>query len=150
VWPRLLGETKLEDAKSFFDVRLGSVPSIETWQQTDSPRRVNRIYLWHVTTATLGCARLRAKGPTPAIRVAKGCCDCSTAGNRFAQRSLSSRFLTFGVVTPYRAGACLNKPLSKQCEGRPASRVREIACKDLRHIISKTTEERMLRVQRGI
>jgi NAD(P)-dependent dehydrogenase (short-subunit alcohol dehydrogenase family) len=46
VWQRLLGETKLEDARSFFDVRLwGSVPGDETWQQTDPPWRVNRIYL---------------------------------------------------------------------------------------------------------
>ena len=46
VWQRLLGQTKLEDAKKFFRCSvLGSVPGNETWQQTDSSGRFNRIYL---------------------------------------------------------------------------------------------------------
>jgi hypothetical protein len=36
----------------------------------------------------------------PAFCVAKGCCECLSSGNRFAQWSLTVRFLTFGVVTP--------------------------------------------------
>ena len=57
------------------------------------------------TSESHSCTNVRSrtaenKSGNPAIRVAKRCCDCSTAGNRFAQRSLSVRFLTFGVVTP--------------------------------------------------
>jgi hypothetical protein len=36
----------------------------------------------------------------PVFSVAKVCCVCLSSGNRFSQRSLSVRFLTFGVVTP--------------------------------------------------
>ena len=55
-----------------------------------------RVFQQHRTFAQGGEQRVKIQQ----FRVAKGCCDCFAAGNRFAQRSLIVRFWTFGVVTP--------------------------------------------------
>jgi hypothetical protein len=57
--------------------------------------------------------------PGPAFCVAKGYCDCSTACNRFAQRSLIVRFLTFGRVTPIAPDPRIEPPLSRSAQCWP-------------------------------
>src|SRR5438270_8304918 len=51
---------------------------------------------------------LRPKYQSSAIRVAIGCCDCSTAGNTFAQRSLCLRF------DVWCSDPCLSRKTSKR------------------------------------